>query len=40
MAIVLNFFFVAFEILLPIILLDRLQFTPFRFGLVESALGA
>ena len=40
MALVLNFFFVAFEILLPIILLDRLQFTPFRFGLVESALGA
>ncbi|MCK2157770.1 MFS transporter [Exiguobacterium sp. 17-1] len=40
MALVLNFFFIALEVIYPIILLDRLSFTAFQFGTIEAALGA
>jgi len=40
MALVLNFFFIALEVIYPIILLDHLKFTPFQFGTIEAALGA
>ena len=40
MALVLNFFFIALEVIYPIILLDRLTFTAFQFGTIEAALGA
>ncbi|WP_214848354.1 MFS transporter [Exiguobacterium sp. s138] len=39
MALVLNFFFIALEVIYPIILLDRLTFTAFQFGTIEAALG-
>ena len=39
MALVLNFFFIAFEVMYPIILLDRLSFSPFQFGVIEAVLG-
>lgn len=39
MALVLNFFFIALEVIYPIILLDRLKVTPFQFGTIEAALG-
>ncbi len=39
MALVLNFFFIALEVIYPIILLDHLKFTAFQFGTIEAALG-
>ncbi|WP_110418091.1 MFS transporter [Exiguobacterium antarcticum] len=40
MALVLNFFFIALEVIYPIILLNRLELTAFQFGTIEAALGA